>query len=1409
MHNEKAHSEGIFSFQTNLIEINNDITIFCNSEASDYANLCFTIDTGAMSSIIKYGAIRKGTMVTRNNTIFHGLVKNHTVKSIAKLRTHLLIEGVAIEHTFYVVPNDINLKNDGIIGTDFLRANRAKINYYSKTIKFHFPMRAKIRRGEKSTETSQLPVIRETKETILNQMKLESKNNIKENSREPQHPICKEPEKTSTTEMEPSKGIHPNNKIDYHTIRENQPNNQDHKLTQRNEKTTKKVKNPDFYKDLPLNYFDSYPTLRLHPIGYDYKPFTHKIMRQKEIPESLNKINPNKKEFQTLKPIFENSILQITNCIDYDQQEIINYEDRLNYLINNIDLNHCTSLQKDELIKCFAQHSKAFQLPGDKFEHTNASTHKIDLKPGSNPISIRQYRTPEHHKKELKRQLEELEEKGIISKCDSPWNSPAFLVPKKDGKDGKKQFRLVIDYKALNRVIQPTAYPIPLIDEIIDQMRNSTLFTTLDLYGAFHQVPLEEKSKQYTAFSTSYEKYCFNSAPFGLVSSPYAWLKTIHKVLYGLIGHNVFVYMDDIIIFSPDLNTHIQTLNRVLEKLTESKLKLKLDKSKFLKERVHYLGYIISSEGLMADPKKTEAIDRFPIPKNVKEVQTFLGMCNYYRRYIPNYADIAKPLYELCKKNMPFSWSKKCIQSFDQFKKLLTSPPILIYPSFDIEFILHTDSSDLAIAAVLSQGEMPYDKPIQYFSKTLNPAQTRYSTIEKELLAIILSVENFRHYLIGQEFTIVTDHRPLVYLFSAKDINARLHRWKYALMGYQFKIIHKSGCKNVVADALSRIQIQNDDNNEPYRFPLNILMTKQSEPSHLLALTRAQRQRNQHSETLPIANTNEGGKNTSNNSETRIHDEIPNDTTQEDTDTTPPLNKNNKINESVTRTSRFYLTEKPSFLAHSTEFDHIFFIFNKINGELQKKLQHKLKTKFKFAENNKIQSIDRNRTILLMPLTTNTEENKTQMLSTIDRIYNMSIINHYNKIAINLELNNYKAYFEFKILLKNTLEPESICPTLYLNKIIEVNDVKTIDEILKTYHQSIFGGHPGFERMKCSIQKIYHWPGMTKDIKEFIKNCSTCELSKITVHTKNPMVITTSASEPFQKIYIDIVGPINPVSIHENRYIFTCNCSLTKFAIAVPMPDTTALSTAKALVHHVFMKYGISEEIVSDNGSNFISDLLKQVNKLFQVKQTLLTPYRPQSNQVEKYHKSLGNYLKAFVQKERDQWCEYLDFATFAYNNTHNQATGYAPFELVFGRSSKLPHQIKTRKIPIYNYENYANELRLKLKESHEYARDNLLRMKETNKKYYDRHRSKTNLHLKVNDLVLLLKAVKTFKFENPYEGPYRVEKIISPTVVLIKKKNKSLKINTDRLKPATANYGKDTPPPVNSPTAITNDENG
>lgn len=504
--------------------------------------------------------------------------------------------------------------------------------------------------------------------------------------------------------------------------------------------------------------------------------------------------------------------------------------------------------------------------------------------------------------------------------------------------------------------------------------------------------------------------------------------------------------------------------------------------------------------------------------------------------------------------------------------------------------------------------------------------------------------------------------------------------------------------------------------------------------------------------------------------------------------------ESNKSNESTNKENPYIITEDNNTLIHQKNFDHIFYLFDNENCEMRRKLEDKIKKKLRLESPTRkfqLYSIDKIRSIIIIPrIIKNTEQIETAKF-VINQIYEMSKNKQYERIAINISFQDAASYFEFKNLFKEIFKHSHINTTFYLNKVIELTRIEDIKNVLETYHKSLLGGHVGIARMKNNIRRFYNWPSLTTDIKEFIKKCSICEKSKIRKHTRMPMQITSTASEAFEKIYIDFVGPISPTSTEGHNYIFTCSCDLTKYAIAVPTFDCTALTAARNLVNHVFLKYNIPKQVVSDNGSAFTSELFKEITKLLKVKRILTTPYHPQSNAVERYHKTLGNYLRAFTDTEPHNWHIYLNYATFSYNNTVNSVTNHSPHSLVFGFDIKIPTSV-TQATPSYNYDSYKRELQMQLRNTQKLAQEGIQQQKHQNKQAYDR---KINpLQLQINDLVLLINENKKHKFDNSYIGPFRVEKIISPTVVIVRIQNKSVKVHVDKLIMADADYGTDIP---------------
>lgn len=348
----------------------------------------------------------------------------------------------------------------------------------------------------------------------------------------------------------------------------------------------------------------------------------------------------------------------------------------------------------------------------------------------------------------------------------SPYNSPLLIVPKKGIKD---KWRLVVDYRQLNKKLHEDRFPLPRLEDILDRLGRARYFSTIDLMSSFHQIELEPESRPLTAFSTQKGHFQFTRLPFGLKIATNSFQRMLNIALSGL-ETKAFLYVDDIIIFGCSIRHHNNNLVHIFQKLREYNLKINPSKCNFLQTQVTYLGHLITSEGIRTDPSKNESIKKYPAPSNADETRCFVAFCNYYRRFIKNFADLAKPLNNLLKKNTAFVWSIDCEKSFKLLKEKLISAPILQYPDLSKPFIVTTDASAFALGAVLSQGEVGTDLPVCYASRSLNKSELNKPVIEKELLGIYWAITYFRPYLYGQKFFVYTGHRPV---FSVTKIRLR------------------------------------------------------------------------------------------------------------------------------------------------------------------------------------------------------------------------------------------------------------------------------------------------------------------------------------------------------------------------------------------------------------------------------------------------------------------------------------------------------------------------------------------------------------------------------------------------------------------------------------------------------------
>ncbi|EDO04015.1 hypothetical protein SS1G_06497 [Sclerotinia sclerotiorum 1980 UF-70] len=401
----------------------------------------------------------------------------------------------------------------------------------------------------------------------------------------------------------------------------------------------------------------------------------------------------------------------------------------------------------------------------------------------------------------VKRYLTDNLSKGFIEPSQAPFAAPVLFVKKSNG-----SLRFCIDYRKLNALTRKDRYPLPLIDETLARLQGAKIYTKLDIRQAFHRIRMDPASEEYTTFRTRYGAYKCKVLPFGLTNGPATYQRYMNDILFDYLDDFCTAYLDDILIYSEDPSEHDTHVRKVLQRLRDAGLQADLKKSEFDVTKTKYLGFIISTTGIEVDPDKVAIVKEWQYPSTLKGVQSFLGFCNFYRRFIPSYGVIASPLTHLTKTNVPFSFNQECKEAFNTLRGLLTTAPILRHYDYKLESMLETDASDGVIAAVLSQKHDDHWFPVAYFSKTMLPAELNYPVHDKELTAIAKSFGHWRAELIGSPFQVkvYTDHKALEYFMTSKQLNSRQARVAELLADFNFLIMYRPGKENPLADALSR-----------------------------------------------------------------------------------------------------------------------------------------------------------------------------------------------------------------------------------------------------------------------------------------------------------------------------------------------------------------------------------------------------------------------------------------------------------------------------------------------------------------------------------------------------------------------------------------------------------------------------
>ena len=872
---------------------------------------------------------------------------------------------------------------------------------------------------------------------------------------------------------------------------------------------------------------------------------------------------------------------------------------------------------------------------------------EIDLLPGAQARMMRSYRLTPKERDELVKQITKMIEKGWIRPSSSSWGAPVLFAPKSDG-----GLRMCIDYRMLNAATVRNAHPLPHVQDALDGFAGAEVFSTLDLAAGFHQIVLKEESRHLTAFRTDQGLYEYNVMPMGLANAPAMFQKAMNDMLRPFMNKFVTVYMDDIIIYSKNMEEHAEHLKQVLAVMSKYGYKARKDKCCFGVSSVPFLGHVVSGKGLSVDPSKVTLVENWPAPLDVGQVRSFVGLVQYFKRFIKDLSTILVPLTHLTKNNTPFVWSVDCQSAFQQVKALLSTAPVLAMPDPKKRYTVYTDASIYGCGGVLMQE----GRPVAYCGKKFDQTMTNWTTTEQELFGLVHALETWRCYLEGVQFDLFTDHQPLVWLRTQPNLSRKQSRWLLYIQRFDMDLKYIPGPKNP-ADALSRAphltgektpsaaEVQFDEvmadldakraksvfamtamSGKSKKSQRKLVFTFQTGPGH-----RSQRLR-----------AKEGGK----PQQTAVPQPKP------------------KWPEQMTMAKLFDLRT----LARS--------------GMVPQR-----------------QPLPETEPIL-----------EIEQLMEIDPTPDTNVITTDDSDVNEADASEPEEEQEPSEELKRQVEArdaKDMNIDLFLNKVVEgyvhdkwfgVNEnyeklTKVKEFMFKDHalvlpdhggvrqaamyqmHDAPWAGHVGRERTKWALKQAYYWPRMDADVDEYVKSCGKCQRNKARHQQKeNRMAPLSVPMRAWEFIGTDFIMFL-PVTSKGFDAICVFSCHFTKMVHLVPCHSTiTSEEFAKLFRRHIFRLHGLPKTIVSDRGTQFVSGMWRQLTADLGIQLAMSTAHQPSTDgQVERINKTLEEMLRSYVNLSHNDWDEWLDCAEFAINKSRAAATGCSPFELVFQHTPLSP----------------------------------------------------------------------------------------------------------------------------------------
>ena len=995
---------------------------------------------------------------------------------------------------------------------------------------------------------------------------------------------------------------------------------------------------------------------------------------------------------------------------------------------------HLEDTQRTKVAELLIKMKRVFAVNSEDLGRTDLVEHEIDTGT-ARPIKQRPRRTPIAFKGEEEKEIQSMLKKGAIRESNSPWSSPVVLVRKKDGST-----RFCVDYRRLNEVTRTDSYPLPRMEDCLDSLAGAKYFSTVDMASGYWQIKVKDKDQEKTAFVTKSGLYEFIVMPFGLVGAPSTFERCMEKILRHLQWQTCLVYLDDIIVFSKDFTEHLHRLEQVLQRIQEAGLKLKPSKCHLFQKQVSFLGHVVSEAGIATDPKKVEAVVSWPPPINVSQVRSYLGFCSYYRRFIQNFSVIANPLSQLTRKDVPFIWSEDCQRAFEELKSRLVTSPIMAYPLDSGQYLLDTDASDVAIGAVLSQTQNGELKVIAYASRTLNKAERKYCVTRKELLAIVNFTQHFRHYLLGREFKVRSDHQPLKWLFNLKDPSGQVARWLEILAAYNFVIDYRPGKKHNNADGMSRrpcdprtCSCPSEDDSYLPCGPCKKCHrnTDLMQGSVCRVTTRSEKK----------ILAQETGK-----SDSQVHP-VSSDSPNR------PMPVPHENSEQILRKDSS--VNLPAELDRKAVLSEAEDPFNIIQG-------------YSKEEIIAFQELDPD----ISPIKTWKEQNNERPMG--------NVILTCSPATRHLWLSWDLLHIKDKVLYRRSPTDGTDCLVV---------PRKLQQEIMEISHGSLLGGHLGQKKTLGRLRKKYFWFQMKGAVNSWIKKCIICASNKRAHKKAKGPLGRMQVGAPLDRIGTDLLGPL-PLTPRGNRHILVVQDYFTKWVEIFAVPDATAETCANYILNGFISRYGISFLLHSDQGRNYESDLIYHLCKLLGIKKTRTSPRHPAGNgMVERFNQTLIKMIRSFIDGKQNDWDLNLGCLAGAYRSAVHESTGFTPNMLMLGREARNPADVLIGETSQQSssYGEYVERIQQDLWEAHHLARTFLNRSTERQE---DSYNVRVNLNsFQPGEVVWLLNESRVPgrcpKLQNLWLGPYLIQDKFGDLTykILISAKGSTKVVHHDKLK--------------------------